>query len=127
MQGVHIFNATVSEKGGRWFVSLQVELEMPDPQNTKRPVVGLDLGINRLAQLSDGDYFENPRALKNALAKLKRQQRVISAVKKEVLTTKGLYINLREPMRMWRTSEKTLSIRPPHGWRKPSQQSCWRT
>ena len=29
--GVHILSATVSEKGGRWFVSLQVEMELPDP------------------------------------------------------------------------------------------------
>jgi len=30
--GVHILGATVSEKGGRWFVSLQVEMEIPDPR-----------------------------------------------------------------------------------------------
>ena len=75
---VHILNATVSEKAGRWFVSLQVEMEIPDPVMGEKPAAGVDLGINCMAQVSDGTYFENPRALKNALRKLKRLQRVVS-------------------------------------------------
>jgi putative transposase len=75
---VHVLSATVSEKAGRWFVSLQVEMEVPDPVPEIRPAVGVDLGINRLAQVSDGTYFENPRALKSALTRLKRLQRVVS-------------------------------------------------
>ena len=76
--GVHILSATVSEKGGRWFVSLQVEMEIPDPAPIGKPVAGVDLGINRMAQVSDGIYFDNPRALKSAQTKLKRLQRVVS-------------------------------------------------
>ena len=76
--GVHILSATVSEKAGRWFVSLQVEMEIPDPLPAAKPVAGVDLGIARMAQISDGTSFENPRALKQALAKLKRLQRVVS-------------------------------------------------
>jgi putative transposase len=41
-------------------------------------VVGVDLGINRMAQLSDGSYFENPRALKRNLTRLKRLHRMVS-------------------------------------------------
>ena len=76
--GVHILNATVSERAGRWFVSVQVEMEIPDPEPVEKPVAGVDLGINRLAQVSDGTTFENPRALKKAQRKLKRLQRVVS-------------------------------------------------
>ena len=76
--GAHILSATVCEKAGRWFVSLQVEMEIPDPPPEQKPVAGVDLGINRMAQVSDGSYIENPRALKQALAKLKRLQRVVS-------------------------------------------------
>jgi putative transposase len=75
---VHILNATVSERAARWFVSVQVEMEIPDPEPVEKPVAGVDLGINRLAQVSDGTYFENPRALIKAQAKLKRLQRVVS-------------------------------------------------
>lgn len=76
--GVHILSATVSEKAGRWFVSLQVEMEILDPLPSGKPVAGVDLGIDRMAQVSDGMYFENPRALKRALASIKRLQRVVS-------------------------------------------------
>ena len=76
--GVHILNVTVSEKRGRWYVSLQVEMEIPDQSLNRMPIVGLDLGINRMAQLSDGTYFENPRALKSAVIKLKRKSRIVS-------------------------------------------------
>jgi len=78
VSGAHILSATVSEKAGRWFVSLQVEMEIPEAAGTDKPVAGVDLGINRMAQVSDGVHFENPRALKNALTKLKRVQRVVS-------------------------------------------------
>jgi putative transposase len=76
--GVHILNATVSEKGGRWFVSVQVKMEIPDPEPARKPVVGVDLGINHLAQVSDGMVFENPRALRSALNRIKRLQRAAS-------------------------------------------------
>ena len=58
---VPILSATVSERAERWFVSVQVEMEIPDPEPAEKPVAGVDLGINRLAQVSDGGYFENPR------------------------------------------------------------------
>lgn len=76
--GVHILSATVSEKVDRRFVSLQVEMEIPDSVMGEKPVAGVDLGINRLAQVSDGIYLENPRALKSALTKLKRLPRGVS-------------------------------------------------
>jgi IS605 OrfB family transposase len=80
--GVHILSATVSEKGGRWFVSLQVEADVPEPEPAEKPVAGVDLGIKRMAQVSDGTYFENPLALKGSLIKLKRLQRTVCRRKK---------------------------------------------
>ena len=77
-RGVHILSATVSEKGGHWFVSLHVEMESPDAEPFERPVAGVDLGINRMAQVSDETYYENPGALRSAISKLKRLQRIIS-------------------------------------------------
>jgi putative transposase len=75
---VHILSATVREKAGRWFVSVQVRMEIPDPEPAEKPVAGVDLGIHRLAQVSDGTRFDNPRALKKSLARLKRLQRRVS-------------------------------------------------
>ena len=78
MEGVHILSATVGERAGRWFVSIQVEQEIPNPQANYRPVVGVDLGIMALATFSDGTRIENPRAFKTDLGKIKRLQRVVS-------------------------------------------------
>ena len=77
--GVRILSATVSEQAGRWFVSLQVEMEMPDPVgDADKPVAGVDLGIAALATASDRMVVENPRALRRDLAKLRRRQRCVS-------------------------------------------------
>jgi putative transposase len=53
-------------------------MEIPDPEPAEKPAAGVDLGIHRLAQVSDGTCFENPRALKKALVRLKRLQRRVS-------------------------------------------------
>jgi putative transposase len=82
VEGVHILSATVSERAGGWFVSVQVEREIPDPKATYQPVVGVDLGILALATFSDGTRIENPHALKIDLRKIKRLQRVVSRRKK---------------------------------------------
>jgi putative transposase len=76
--GIHLLSATVSEGGGHWFVSVQAEVETPDPEATGKPAAGVDLGIRRLATVSDGTGIENPRALKSRLRKIKRLQRVVS-------------------------------------------------
>ncbi|HEV2460464.1 MAG TPA: RNA-guided endonuclease TnpB family protein, partial [Ktedonobacterales bacterium] len=47
------------------------------PENTG-PVVGVDLGLKRLATMSDGQIEENPRHLKKRLKKIKRLQRAVS-------------------------------------------------
>lgn len=80
--GIHILSATVSRKAGRWFVSLQAEVEISETQNPNRPNAGIDLGINRMVQVSDGTCFENPHALKSKLATLKLLQRVMTRRKK---------------------------------------------
>ncbi len=76
-----ILSATVSEQAGRWFVSLQVEIESQDHHHEKdelHPIVGVDLGIKTLAVCSDGTTFENSNALKSKLRKLRRLQRSLS-------------------------------------------------
>ena len=76
-EGVEILSATVSERAGRWFVSLQVEEEIDDPVDNGRDgiVVGVDLGIKNLATTSDGETFKGPEALSRNLRKLRRLER----------------------------------------------------
>src|SRR5690348_13874 len=75
--GVKVLSATVSEQAGHWYVSLLVEQEHVVPENTGL-VVGVDLGLKRLATLSDGAEEPNPRHLKQRLRKIKRCQRTVS-------------------------------------------------
>jgi len=70
--------ATISEKAGRWYVSVQVKTEVPDPQNDSVLVVGVDFGLKTLATCSDGTVYENPRPLRHAQRQLGRLGRELS-------------------------------------------------
>jgi putative transposase len=80
--GVHILSVTVSEKAGRWFVSLRVRQEIQVLANDG-PVVGVDLGVSHLATVSDGEFIENPRALQRYSRKLRRLQRKLSRKRRD--------------------------------------------
>ena len=75
--GVKILSATMSERAGRWYVSLQVEEAITERQATGAPV-GVDLGIPALAVCSNGQRYANPRALYRAAGRLARCQRELS-------------------------------------------------
>ena len=69
--------ATVSKSTtGRYFVS--ITFESTQPRKTGNGVVGVDLGIKHLAITSDGEFFENPKYLRQNLKKLKKEQRSLS-------------------------------------------------
>ncbi len=76
-ESVHVNSSTISERAGRWFVSIQGEEERSVPYNGG-PLVGVDLGINSLATLSDGTKIENPKSLKRFERKLARLQKSAS-------------------------------------------------
>lgn len=80
-EGLHILSATVSERAGRWYVSVQCREEIPDGAATGEPV-GVDVGIKTMAVVSDGREFENPKALRKAQRKLRLLQRELSRRKK---------------------------------------------
>ncbi|MDK4685146.1 transposase [Kingella negevensis] len=68
-------NVTVSQKCGKWYVSIQTEFEQEIPL-PKGGEVGIDMGIVHFATLSNGQYFEPInafKALKGKLAKLQKQ------------------------------------------------------
>lgn len=73
--GAHILSATVSERAGRWFVSVHAEVDV-EPRENRGPTIGLDVGIAHLAATSDGAYLTNPRTLARYLRRLRRAQRM---------------------------------------------------
>ena len=77
-----IGSATISEKAGRWYVSICVHEEAVEPLPATGPIIGVDLGIKTLATGSDGRTFDNPKALRSRLNALKRASRAHSRKKK---------------------------------------------
>lgn len=75
VSNAEILFATVSEKAGRWYVSIQVKQEVPEPMKATGPIIGVDLGIKTLATCSDGTSHENPKALRKRLNALRRLSR----------------------------------------------------
>ena len=66
-----ILSARISQTASWWFVSITVEMPDEVPLNT-HPPLGVDVGLNRLATLSDGRQYENQRPLVHHLKKLRR-------------------------------------------------------
>lgn len=82
---VKILSATVSEHAGKWFVSLQVETEMPEPSEKRERVVGVDVGSRKMAVVADEagfERFENPKALAKAQRRLAFYQQALSRKQK---------------------------------------------
>jgi putative transposase len=77
-----ILSATVSRRANRWFVSVTVEEEIPDPTPVRGPAVGVDLGVKNLATISDGTVIANPRALGRKLNKLRKLSKSLSRKRK---------------------------------------------
>ena len=77
-------SATLKLEAGRWFLSVQVEVEAPERavENQDRPAVGIDLGITSAVTLSTGEKYDAPKPLKAALVRLARAQRVMCRRKK---------------------------------------------
>jgi putative transposase len=74
-------NVTISRLGEHWFVSIQVEIEMPEPSHPSQSMVGIDMGVKRLFTLSTGD-FEEPIDSRKWRDKIRRlQKRMAKKVK----------------------------------------------
>ncbi|MFL5695176.1 MAG: RNA-guided endonuclease InsQ/TnpB family protein [Ktedonobacteraceae bacterium] len=67
-----ILSARISKTADWWFVSITVEMPNAVPAVKTKPSVGIDVGLNRLATLSDGRRYENQRPLGHRLKQLRR-------------------------------------------------------
>jgi putative transposase len=78
-----ILSATITKRADKWFVSVLIEMDEQDYIKPKNDIIGIDLGIKNLATCSNGDIYENPKALQKNLKKLKRKSRQLSRKKKD--------------------------------------------
>jgi len=82
VEGAKFLKATISNEADTWWVSLQTEENVLDPEPPGKEVIGVDVGISKLAVVSDGREFANPHALSTYQARLARAQRELSRRKK---------------------------------------------
>ena len=70
--------ATVSCTADRWFVAVSVEVDLPLARcENQARTVGVDLGMGRLATLSDGTVITGPKPLRSSLKRLARLNRCL--------------------------------------------------
>jgi len=67
---------------GRWHAVFSVEVEPGIMTAHSGPAVGLDVGLEKFAALSDGSVIENPRCLRRTEKRLKHAQRALSRKEK---------------------------------------------
>jgi putative transposase len=70
-------NVTVSQSGGKWWVSIQTQREVEQPVHPATSIVGIDVGIAHFATLSDGSHIEGVNAFKKHQPRLARHQRAM--------------------------------------------------
>jgi putative transposase len=71
-------NATVSQAGGKWFVSIQTEREIEQALPAATSAIGIDVGIARFATMSDENYIAPLNSFKLHQRRLARYQRRMS-------------------------------------------------
>ena len=75
-------NVTVSRsRSGKYFVSIQVEMEIPEPEQVGG-LVGIDMGVRDFVSLSTGRKVEMPQDYRKAERKRRRLARQLSRKKK---------------------------------------------
>ena len=67
-----IKTARVFCRAGKWFVAFSCEVEKPEPLPKTGASIGVDLGLLRLATLSNGEKKENPRWYRKILQGARR-------------------------------------------------------
>ena len=71
-------NITVTRRTDGWYISIQVELEQPEPKHSSKSIIGIDMGISKFATMSTGDYINPINSFKQHYKKLARVQRSLS-------------------------------------------------
>ena len=95
-------------KSGEWYITISVEKEDTIPFTNGKEIVGMDLGINNYATLSDKSILQNKPISKQQRNMLKRLQKKISRRKK------GSSNRRKAVHRFARYSEHISRIREDH-------------
>jgi putative transposase len=78
-----IKTVTIRRDADQWYVCFSCVVEIADPlPDSARPAVGIDLGLEHFATLSDGTHIANPRHFRTGEAGLARRQQALSRKKR---------------------------------------------
>lgn len=110
--GLVIKSGTVSEKAGRYYVSVLVDVPQQEVKESTNQGIGIDLGIKDLAICSNKQVFKNinkSNKIKRLEKKLKREQRSLSRMyenkKKGESTQKNIQKQKRKVQRIYHRLE----------------------
>jgi putative transposase len=93
-----IKTARIYCRAGKWFVAFACEVEKPEPLPKTGAEIGIDLGLLRLATLSDGEPVENPRWYRKILRELRILQRKIARAMRGGRNRRELILKLQRLM-----------------------------
>jgi len=104
---VRPLSATVSSRdhGESWYVSVQVEEMVTEPERAMGAPLGIDLGIKSLAVVSDGTVYENVHPLRAIERKIGRLSRELARRKR------GGQNWLKTKAKLTRAHEKARNVR----------------
>ena len=71
-------NVTISQSGGKWFMSIQTQREVSQPTLTATTAIGVDVGVANFAALSSGIFIEPLASFKKYEKRLAKYQRRMS-------------------------------------------------
>ncbi len=86
-----IKTVTVKRDADQWYVIFSCEVEIEPVPVAAKPAVGIDMGLEYYASMSDGTHIENPRYYRIAQATIARRQRAFERTKKRVKLKDGTY------------------------------------
>lgn len=66
---------TISKDAGKWFVSINCEVEIHAPVSQPESIIGIDVGLKILATCSNGQIFKNHRYLRESKKRLAHAQK----------------------------------------------------
>jgi putative transposase len=82
VENIKYNSITISKEADKYFVSVQVVIEIKTPKNKPESVMGIDLGVKTLLVCSNGDTFDNPKNTNRLEKKLAHAQKNFSRTKK---------------------------------------------
>ena len=100
--GLVIKSGTVSEKAGRYYVSVLVDVPQKEVEKPNNQGIGIDLGIKDLAICSDKQAFANinkSKEVKRLEKKLKREQRSLSRMYENKKKGESIQKNIQKQKR----------------------------